>query len=642
MRITNTMMTNIMMANLHNNLSNMTKLQKQNSDGKRIHKPSDDPVGITKLMSYKTELSEISQYEKNISSALSWYQVSETSLVDINSAVGRMRDLAVQAANNATNTKEEQQKLKSEIEELKKHLIAAGNFNYAGRFIFSGHQDHKKLLKKDGTYNIEITQKDLENPQKIKTLISQTESMDLTIHGSELFGIVEDLGAYGKMLNDTAGSNFKQGITAIQGKFDLSKDYQSDTLGVSINGTNYNVDVTGLDGREKPITKTLLIERYRTAPSALGTDKLGDVADIYFDKNDNFVIAMKNQAATINNLSSKFVSSTIEQGVRALKSELKGKFAISGPNSDYRGKNLNVTIGGSEYTVDTSEITGAGIKLTKDFVLEKFRDAKNAANESLFKKADVFFDEEDNLVIKEREYGAKSIQIATNTAGYSPTLSQGSDEKEASVDYAAFPLTDAHIAANEEEIKSTPIFVSHNSVRRKIELDKNAVVDTVDKYVAELKKQLDKSFGANKINVDTSGGYLKLSTINTPKGELPQISVSPVISKKSSLIRDVDKYIKALDEGDQKGVNDFLKNIDIHINRTLSVRADLGAKYNRMELSVSRNKDNELAYTEALNNVANVDLSQSIMQLKNYDNVYKASLSTGAKIIQPSLLDFIK
>ena len=44
MRITNKMMTNNMMNNINKNKFNMTSLEQQYSTGKKIQKPSDDPI----------------------------------------------------------------------------------------------------------------------------------------------------------------------------------------------------------------------------------------------------------------------------------------------------------------------------------------------------------------------------------------------------------------------------------------------------------------------------------------------------------------------------------------------------------------------------------------------------------------------
>jgi flagellar hook-associated protein 3 FlgL len=38
----------------------------------------------------------------------------------------------------------------------------------------------------------------------------------------------------------------------------------------------------------------------------------------------------------------------------------------------------------------------------------------------------------------------------------------------------------------------------------------------------------------------------------------------------------------------------------------------------------------------------NIDMAETIMNLKNEENVYRASLAGGARIIMPTLADFIK
>jgi flagellar hook-associated protein 3 FlgL len=38
----------------------------------------------------------------------------------------------------------------------------------------------------------------------------------------------------------------------------------------------------------------------------------------------------------------------------------------------------------------------------------------------------------------------------------------------------------------------------------------------------------------------------------------------------------------------------------------------------------------------------NVDMTETIMNLKNEENVYRASLAGGARIIMPSLIDFLR
>jgi len=85
-----------------------------------------------------------------------------------------------------------------------------------------------------------------------------------------------------------------------------------------------------------------------------------------------------------------------------------------------------------------------------------------------------------------------------------------------------------------------------------------------------------------------------------------------------------------------------LEALDKHINDLLSIRSQAGAKVNRLELVQTRLEDMEINYKKVLSDNEDVDMAQLIIDLKNQENVYRASLSAGARIIQPSLADFLR
>ncbi len=68
---------------------------------KKIQSPTDDPIGISKVLKYKTDLSELEQYKNNTRDALSWLETTEIALIDMNNALQRVRELSVQAANGS-------------------------------------------------------------------------------------------------------------------------------------------------------------------------------------------------------------------------------------------------------------------------------------------------------------------------------------------------------------------------------------------------------------------------------------------------------------------------------------------------------------------------------------------------------------
>lgn len=98
-----------------------------------------------------------------------------------------------------------------------------------------------------------------------------------------------------------------------------------------------------------------------------------------------------------------------------------------------------------------------------------------------------------------------------------------------------------------------------------------------------------------------------------------------------------------LETGDTEALGgELLGQLDEHIDNILSLRSEMGAKYNRLEAAKGKNEQETLNMTELLSKTEDIDFPEKIMQYMTMENVYRASLSTGAKIMQPSLLDFLR
>ncbi|SFF38624.1 flagellar hook-associated protein 3 FlgL [Paenibacillus algorifonticola] len=137
LRITQGMMHAQLTRNISRNLNKMADIQNQSSTGMKLHKASDDPVGITYSLRYRTELGSSDQYEKNTNQALSWLDLTDTVINQAGDILQRVKELATQAA-NGTNPQEALDAIQSEVEELKGQLIDIGNSKINGKYIFNG------------------------------------------------------------------------------------------------------------------------------------------------------------------------------------------------------------------------------------------------------------------------------------------------------------------------------------------------------------------------------------------------------------------------------------------------------------------------------------------------------------------------
>jgi len=78
--------------------------------------------------------------------------------------------------------------------------------------------------------------------------------------------------------------------------------------------------------------------------------------------------------------------------------------------------------------------------------------------------------------------------------------------------------------------------------------------------------------------------------INVPGGDLFNGGIDAGAGGKGKLIADFEAYINALDSGDHSLISDAITNIDENLNHVLRIRADIGARYNRLESTIMMNQ----------------------------------------------------
>ena len=167
MRVTNSMIMNNSKSDINNTKVNLDSTNHTMTTGKKISRPSDDPVVAIRSLRYATSMNHMDQYlNKNIEDADSWLDVTETALSNIYSSVNDMHTLADQGA-NGTNTSSDLNTILSSLENLQKSVYYEGNADYAGRTIFTGYRTNSSLTfledDSDLTYNIQepLTYKDM-------------------------------------------------------------------------------------------------------------------------------------------------------------------------------------------------------------------------------------------------------------------------------------------------------------------------------------------------------------------------------------------------------------------------------------------------------------------------------------------------
>ena len=126
-----------MLRNLSTSYNKMGKLQDQLITGKKVNRPSDDPVVAMKGIGYRTQVNKIEQFQRNLGEVNNWLDSSDQALDHVGQVMHRAKELVTNAA-NGTLTPEDQDKIKSELAQLQEQIQDLANTKVGDKYIFSG------------------------------------------------------------------------------------------------------------------------------------------------------------------------------------------------------------------------------------------------------------------------------------------------------------------------------------------------------------------------------------------------------------------------------------------------------------------------------------------------------------------------
>ena len=98
----------------------------------------------------------------------------------------------------------------------------------------------------------------------------------------------------------------------------------------------------------------------------------------------------------------------------------------------------------------------------------------------------------------------------------------------------------------------------------------------------------------------------------------------------------------ALRAGDAAGIQGGIGALGIDGDRVTSALADVGTRTARIEQAALRAGDAELDLTNRLSEIENADLPQTMVELQMQEVAYQAALAATSRVLQPSLVDFLR
>ncbi|WP_214825399.1 flagellar hook-associated protein FlgL [Exiguobacterium algae] len=156
----------------------------------------------------------------------------------------------------------------------------------------------------------------------------------------------------------------------------------------------------------------------------------------------------------------------------------------------------------------------------------------------------------------------------------------------------------------------------------------------------------DSTLDVNSIYTDAAGAPTTSGKIEfeVSKGITMQVNMQPETVFGKELFEGLRNLSLLLNNPATGGadLSAELETLDTLGQSLITERAELGARANRLELVDNRLQDHEIIAKTIMSDNEDIDVEKVIMELKSHETVHRAALSAGARIIQPTLLDFLR
>lgn len=106
-----------------------------------------------------------------------------------------------------------------------------------------------------------------------------------------------------------------------------------------------------------------------------------------------------------------------------------------------------------------------------------------------------------------------------------------------------------------------------------------------------------------------------------------------------AVLNDITTHLR---NNDVASLSGDLDRLDAATGTMQNALSEVGARYNRVESMQNAAASNAVTLTDQLSATEDIDLPKTIMQLQLQQTAYQAALGSTAKVIQPSLLDFLR
>jgi flagellar hook-associated protein 3 FlgL len=216
-------------SNLDKLADDMRTLNETISSGRKYTTLSDDPVSLISALEIRSIINETKQYERNVTYGISWTDSAEIALRQTDEIQSRAREIAVQMA-SATQSAATRASAAVEVGHLIEQMVALGNSQVAGEYIFSGQKTNISPFTYDSVAGT-VTYNGDENDIDIR--VGRNNSATINKNGKDAFmddDETSNLFTYLIDLKEALEGNDVSGIQDSLGNLSDAADYINEKI----------------------------------------------------------------------------------------------------------------------------------------------------------------------------------------------------------------------------------------------------------------------------------------------------------------------------------------------------------------------------------------------------------------------------
>jgi len=558
--------------------SRLVELNQQASSQKKVNKPSDDPVGMARILGYRDSISKLSQYQDNINTAKGWLNLADETLMQVNNILTRCKEIAEEAA-TGTLTKSQRDGLSYEARQLLSQLVSLANTKYEGKSIFGGHKVNQNAFRE--TLTIDSNQ----NDQVVQYVRSISGNSTKTV-------LVQFL------TDGTIGQD------AIDYRYSADGGETWQTGQINAGDTSLNLGDTQVQFWG-------------------GYQVQANSATDYADTSGTW-LWIRPTASYQGDVDSSLSVGKIEANNSNLKVWANGDFP-----QNVMVRVDNITTSGGVTTVTYSYSTDLGSNWTTgltttntsfsvpggEFIVNDLTNL-NANDTFLTRSADLYANDPDLRASFygnfERDVTLRIDSISGGTVTYSYSLDNGNNWSVGhTTNDTTFLVPGGRVEINDQThlTAGDQIVVKPERARLEVEISDSEKVQI------------------NHVGRDVFGGMYKGRPVFGGKGK--------------NLFETVGKLVGFLETNNQDGIQQALDNLKDSMEHISNHLASVGGRENRLEVADTVLSGLTLNEKQRMSKLEDVDIAELMTQLTNQQTVYQTILKSSAMIMRMNLADYI-